>query len=170
MRQFINIVENASDEHLVLYHATLRDNVNEIMLNGLQARVGEMVKHFYVDDETTEADLEPLVFAADVGRLQACVNAMAHLIWQVKFNRDPSKRTRAFSMSAIREFGAVCVIEADVSAFEHHDGDYAVAYPHAVEDGDYFSRDAVSVDRVIVGEELISFIDAHGGWKKRSQW
>lgn len=152
MRRFINLVE---DHSVQLFHGTTIDRVESILENGLEARVGEFVSHFYDED----SDIESLVFAADRAGLKKCINAMAHLIWQKTGNR-----TASFQEPAIREYGALLVIDADLNRFEHRpvndDNEYG-QHPTAVEPGDYYSRDDVAVERVIVGDELIAFLKQH---------
>jgi hypothetical protein len=145
--------QEIDDEPLILYHGTLRDNIDAITENGLTAQVGEFVKHFYDEED----DVDDLVFAADKNGLQKCVNGIAHLVWGKTGNR-----TFAFTLEAMRQYGALCVIEADVSAFSHRKDDMDDHHPYTVEPGDYYSRDDVMVDRIMVGDDLAQFLVQNG--------
>ena len=154
MRHFINSIDTSADE-LVLYHGTLKDNVESIGINGLEAQIGKTVEHFYSGYE----DVVPTVFASDVTGLRKCTSAIGHQLWN-----KTGDRTYGYSYEGMREHGALCVIKAEADHFSHADKDsvdYGTHPPH-VEPNDYYTDRDITVDFILVGDELMNFLEENG--------
>lgn len=155
MRHLINAIDTSADE-LVLYHGTLIDNIEGIGINGLEAKIGNTVEHFYSGND----DITPVIFAADAAGLRKCTSAIGHQLWM-----KSGDRTYGYSYEGMREHGAICVIKADADRFSHADEE-SVNYgehPSHVELNDYYTDSGfISVDIILVGDELMEFLDAQG--------
>lgn len=154
MRHFINSIDTSADE-LVLYHGTLKDNVEAIGINGLEAQIGQTVEHFYSGND----DITPVVFAADSSGLRKCTSAIGHQLWM-----KSGDRTYGYSYEGMREHGAICVIKADADRFTHADEEsinYG-EYPSHVELNDYYTDNDVTVDIILVGDDLMEFLESQG--------
>jgi hypothetical protein len=142
-------LEFLTESERTLYHGTLAANVPAILRFGIIPKAGDFVQGFYGWDD--EDELDELVFAADKSGLKKCVAAILGYLRIKGIDRTEENFFR---------YGALCVMRNQQNEFEPHDdwGDN----PSQVEPGDYFTRNTIRADYILVRDKLRSFLRRNG--------
>lgn len=141
-----------------LYHGTSLPRAKKILQQGLEPKVGDLVNQFYDDPDTYgDQDLEPLVFAADKGGLNATISAMIAAI-KADYGDRPESIEELVSRGAL-----LVMYQGEDDFYQRKEdekdewGDYE-EHPLQTEPGDYYSSEGTTVDAVLTGNKLRNFL------------
>lgn len=140
-----------------LYHGTIKEYVNSIVINGLVPKIGHHTRTVY------KQDIIPLVFLSDVDNLFRCVSAMGnHINWFYGIDKPD-----CFRKAAIHEFGAIAIVEYNTDIIQYVPDEFAdddvICCNHVqVEPGNYFSESKVPVVGVLCGDDLVELLASKG--------
>lgn len=134
--------ESAGD---VLYHATLRDNEQDILQVGINPSVGPVVKQKH------DADI-PLVYAAHgTGGREKLLSVLA-----MHISKKLGKGFYDVTRDEIIKYGTIGVIKSDANKLQKSKG---LGKPHVgLEPRDYYSDETVRVDHFMTPEEMQKFL------------
>ena len=165
-----NIIEKAVLESLheekfsdkkTLYHGTIIDNIPSIERNGLMPTIGDFVKNMYagaVDGDVMDY-LEEILYATDKKQIDKAHTA---IIYQIA--NKLGKFYHSVTNEEFEKYGALAVIKNGYEYFDFHsekDAEYGRA-PLGVETGDYYTREDVTPDYILIGKKLTSFFKKFG--------
>jgi hypothetical protein len=174
---------SAINKHMpkLLYHQTTKKNAEEIKSDGfISPRIGSIVQETYVDQYGDEATIEPVVFMSDNRKRLGFYS-----LWQMEHEADKTIKREDFTAEHLAENGALVLIDPqnennsiyykpkdfegryvidvktgeEVDSIDSYGNNVDVAdLPVSIENGDYFSLEAVKVYRILTGQEYLDYL------------
>jgi hypothetical protein len=144
------------DSNLLLYHGTLLRNLPSIRASGLRPQKGPWAAHFH-------AKAEALVFAVDDERKSRLIQAIGGQMTKAGLLRVTDDYPFDDFKSDLAEHGAVLVVKA--TAFRQNPPTIKYrwgnnpGHPAGTEPGDWYSSESVSVERELIGEEMMAWLN-----------
>lgn len=143
------------DRAEVLYHGTTLKRAEQILHQDIQPTLGEFIRSVY-----PRANVKPVVLATDTNFKRNILGAIRfHLAMELYASPDAIYEV---TIPDFIQHGAVVEIRTDRSKFRQST---AMHKPQrGIETFDYYSFEPVKVDRIISGNELVSFFGESFLW------
>jgi len=142
-----------NDPNRFLYHGTLRRNIPSIRDTGLRPQSGAWAGHFH-------PDAAALVYAVDDEHRSAAILAIAGQMAKAGLIRDPGNCSFDDFKNALIEHGTVVVVKA--TTFRRYPWSFESGHPTGAEPGNWYSSESVSIEREMIGREMLDWLNPSG--------